>query len=89
MKNTFTSSEDKIINESSNRKVASEVAKVKDTKKETGRSTSGGGKSVTANTVAIDYTGSTFMRAKNNAITKRHKKNKVARKSRRINKKGK
>ena len=88
MKNPFRAIVD-IYNDKFNKdrnKIESEVAKAKGTKKETARSKGGGGiKKLTANSVAIDNTGNTFMRMKNNAIIKRRVKRKMAKKSNRTN----
>ena len=58
-------------------KIEHQQAKVKDTKKETGRSTSGGGKS-TVDKVAIANKSHTHTRRENNAITKRRVRRKMA-----------
>ena len=83
-------------------KIEGEVSKVKDTKKETGRSKSGGG-SITAKAVSNDKkkkdwdTGTYYgylrddgynhsqANGKCNGVKKRRTRNKIARKSRRIN----
>ena len=85
MRNPFTLLKAKIADKFSNKKIKQEVAKAADTKIETGRSKSASKPAVTADNVAIDNAGHTFMRSVNNKVARNRRRNKVARKSRRIN----
>jgi len=106
MRNPFTMIQDGFssIFKSNRNKIESEVAKVKGTKKETGRSKGGGGRSsitakhVTENKTNDDLSGNEYYNylrdggyksheanGKNNGKQKRRIRNKIAHKSRRIN----